>query len=58
MRVAWSVRLARHEIGRAVEATPAGPHCGVLAVAQKVRYGVLKVLKGKYHQKLIDVIPS
>ncbi len=43
-------------MGRAVEVTPPGPACGVLAVAQRARYRVVRVLKGRYPHKYVDVI--
>jgi|GEM_PF-4384548 len=42
-------------VGRAVQTTQAGPDCGVLAMAQRVRYRVLRVIKGRYNRKHVDV---
>ena len=41
--------------GRAIATTEPTPHCGIIAFAQKVRYEVLKVVKGKYTHAKVDV---
>jgi hypothetical protein len=42
-------------VGEVVETTAPGPLCGILAVAQRARYRVRKVLAGGYSLPLIDV---
>jgi len=42
-------------IGKAVATTQATPDCGVFAFAQKARFRVIRVLRGVYKRKFVDV---